>query len=207
MTTSNARQPSDSRDQVLVAHAAEMIARTAFSTARFAEQLADQLHALVPSKATDAGVPNFESLAAAGAAGPFLKASAAWLKRVQRWLDGEVDLPSWVEEAWVQALEPAYRERCINELAARHGLIGARAIGTDGCAVTAFGHLVSRLGGTVEACGVVLADGRIDAADVPHLPAMVEALLVLESRAHELRRVAENQLALHVASVPLRVVG
>lgn len=205
MTTSKAGH-AVTRDQVLVAHAAEMLARTSMSTAGFAQALAAQLYALAPVKAQTEGVPNFEVLASAGTAEPFIKATASWLKRAQRWLSGDVEFPSWIEEAWVLALEPEWRERCVNELAARHGLIGARAIGTDGCAVTAFGHLVSRLGGTVEACGVVLADGRIDAADVPHLPAMVEALLVLESRAHELRRVAENQLAAD-ASSPLRVVG
>jgi hypothetical protein len=85
----------------------------------------------------------------------------------------------------------------VNELASRYGLVGARALDTEGCPVTAFGQLVARLGGTVEACGVVLADGRIDEQDLPYLPAMIESLLALESRACELRRVAENTLAVN----------
>lgn len=205
MAPSNARHTT--RDQVLVAHAADLIARTSFSTPRFAQALAEQLHLLAKPKASDAGVPDFSQLAAGGDAAPFLKASASWLKRVQRWLDGEVDLPSWLEEAWVQALEPDYRERCINELASRHGLVGARAMAADACPVTAFAQLVTRLGKAVEAGSGVLADGKIDADDVPLLPAFIEKLLAVESRACELRRKAENELAIHTGGAPLRVVG
>ena len=206
MTTSKAGQ-APTRDQVLVAHAADQIARTAMSTADFAQALAAQLYALAPVKAEAAGVPNFVALADVGAADPFIKATASWLKRVQRWLDGDVDLPAWLEESWVLALAPDWRERCVNELAARHGLIGARDLGLQGCPVTAFGQLVSRLGAAVEATGMVLADGRICEADLPDLPRMVEALLAVESRSCELRRAAENVLAQAGHAVPLRVVG
>lgn len=206
MTTSKAGH-APTRDQVLVAHAAEMIARTSMSTAGFAQALAAQLYALAPVKAEAAGVPNFAALAEVGAAEPFIKATDAWLKRCQRWLGGDVEFPSWIEEAWVQALAPEWRERCVNELAARHGLIGARDLGLEGCPVTAFGQLVSRLGAAVEATGVVLADGRINDSDLPELPRMVEALLAVESRSCELRRAAENVLALAGQAQPLRVVG
>ncbi|WP_043309305.1 hypothetical protein [Pseudomonas sp. ML96] len=206
MTLSSSRQRM-TRDQVLVAHAAEMIARTSLSQDRFAQALAGKLHEMTPSKAADAGVPDFQVLAAAGDAAPFLKASASWLKKVQRWLAGEVDLPAWVEEGWVQALDEDYRERCINELAARYGLVGARALGGEACPLTAFGQLVVRLGGAVEAAGAVLADQKIDATDLPLLPEAIERLLAVESRACEIRRQMENVLAQHGQSSALRVVG
>ncbi|MBZ9665768.1 hypothetical protein H3221_013505 [Pseudomonas sp. LMG 31766] len=207
MTTSNTGHPPQTRDQVLVAHAAGMIARTSLSTADFAQALAAELHALAPVKAEAEGVPNFAALAEVGAADPFIKATASWLKRVQRWLAGDVDLPSWLEEGWVLALAPDWREACVNELAARHGLIGARDLGLQGCPVTAFGQLVSRLGAAVEATGTVLADGRICEADLPELPRMIEALLAVESRSCELRRAAENVLAAAGKAQALRVVS
>ena len=206
MTLSSSRQGM-TRDQVLVAHAAEMIARTSFSQDRFAQALAAKLYELTPVKADDSNFPDFAQLAAAGDAEPFLKATASWLKRVQRWLAGDVDLPAWIEEAWVQALDEDYRERCINELAARYGLVGARALAGDACPVSAFGQLVARLGGAVEAAGAVLADQKIDAADLPLLPEAIEKLLAVESRACEIRRQMENALALHGQPSPLRVVG
>jgi hypothetical protein len=207
VTSSNPRQLSQTRDQVLVAHAAEMIARTSLSQAKFAHALAEQLHALVPGKAVEADAPDFNALKSSNDGAAFMKITGNWLKRVQRWLNGDIDLPSWVEEAWVRALDAEYRERCVNELASRHGLIGARDLGLDGCPVTAFGQLVSRLGAAVEATGVVLADGRICEQDLAELPHMIEALLAVESRSCELRRAAENVLADAGRAVPLRVVS
>lgn len=195
MTSSKPRQFPQTRDQVLVAHAAEMIARTSFSQDKFAHALAAQLHALVPAKAADSNVPDFEALAGSNDAVSFLKASGNWLKRVQRWLGGDIELPSWVEEAWVLALDAEYGERCINELASRHGLIGARAQGGESSPVPAFGQLVARLGQAVELGSEVLADGQINQDDLPLLPAFIEKLLAVESRACELRRQAENELA------------
>ena len=190
--TSNPRQKPMSRDQVLVAHAAELIARTSMSQDGFAQALNQQLFALVPERAEQAHVPDLAALAAGNDVQAFLRGSANWLKRVQRWLVGECDIPSWVEEAWVLALEPEYQERCVNELASRHGLIGARQVSEQACPVTAFGQLVMRLGQAVEAGSEVLADGKIDSGDLPHLPAFIDRLLAVESRACELRRQAEN---------------
>lgn len=207
MNTSNFGHANLSRDQVLVAHAAEMIARTSLSQDDFAQALSHELHDLVPAKAAEKEVPNFQTLAASNDVPAFLKASGRWLKRVERWLCGEVDLPSWVEEAWVRALAPAYRERCTNELASRYGLVGARDLGLDGCPVTAFGQLVTRLGTAVEATGLVLADGQISDEDRPHLPSMIEALLAVESRSCELRRAAERVMATGAPTVSLRVAG
>lgn len=206
MTSSKPRQFPQTRDQVLVAHAAEMIARTSMSQDKFAHALAAQLHALVPGKAADAGAPDFAALASSNDGAAFMKTAGNWLKRTQRWLGGEIDLPSWVEEAWVLALDPEYRERCTNELASRHGLIGAREQGGDASAVPAFGQLVARLGQAVELGSEVLADGHINKDDLPLLPAFIEKLLAVESRACELRRQAENELARNRLS-PVRSTG
>lgn len=208
MKTSNLRHSSMSRDQVLVAHAAEMIARTSFSQDRFAQALAAQLVVLVPERARDASVPDFDALTEAGDATAFLRASGSWLKRVQRWLAGEVDVPAWLEEGWVLALGPEYGERCLNELAARHGLVGARAASAaDVCGVTSFGQLVACLGHVVAIGSQVLADGEINASDLENLPDLIDQLLGVESRACELRRRAENELATLTGPVRLRSIS
>lgn len=196
MNTSNAGRASVSRDQVLVAHAADMIARTGFSQDHFAQALSSQLHLMVPAKAIAKDVPDFQALAQGNDTEVFLKASGAWLRRVGRWLSGEVDLPSWVEEAWVQALEGDFQERCVNELASRHGLTGARALHGDANPVGVFGQLVARLGSTVELGSEILADGRIDAHDLDKLPEFVEQLRATEARCSELRARAEDVLRL-----------
>lgn len=194
MNTSNPRHLLISRDQVLVAHALDMIARTGFSQDHFAQALSSQLHDLVPTKATAKDVPDFELLAQGNDSDAFLKASGAWLRRVGRWLSGEVDLPSWIEEAWVQALEDDYQDRCLNELASRHGLTGARALRGDANPVGVFGQLVARMGSTVALGSEILADGQIDAQDLAKLPEFVERLRSAEARCCELRTRAEEVL-------------
>ncbi|WP_100633098.1 hypothetical protein [Pseudomonas qingdaonensis] len=195
MTTSNAGQMPVSRDQVLVAHAADMIARTGFSQDHFAQALSAHLHSMVPIKAIAKDVPNFQVLAQGNNTELFLKASGAWLRRVGRWLSGEVDLPSWIEEPWVQTLQGEFLERCVNELASRHGLTGARELHGDANPVGVFGKLVARLGRTVELGSEILADGRIDAHDLDKLPEFVEQLRATEARCSELRARAEDVLS------------
>lgn len=192
MNTSNPRHLLVSRDQVLVAHAADMIARTGFSQDHFAQALSGHLHDLVPSKAIAKDVPDFHALTCGNDADAFLKASGAWLRRVGRWLSGEVDLPSWIEEAWVQALEDDFQDRCLNELASRHGLTGARALSGDANPIGVFGQLVSRLGSTVSLGSEILADGRLDAHDSAKLPDFIERLRSVEARCSELRIRAEE---------------
>ncbi|PWB34651.1 hypothetical protein DCO48_05775 [Pseudomonas sp. SDI] len=192
MNTSNPRHHLVSRDQVLVAHAADMIARTGFSQDHFAQALSEHLHGLVPAKAIAKDVPDFQIIAQGNDSEAFLKASGAWLRRVGRWLSGEVDLPSWIEEAWVEALEDDFQERCINELASRHGLSGARALAGDANPVGVFGQLVARMGRTVTLGSEILEDGRIDAGDLEKLPEFVESLRSAEARCSELRTRAEE---------------
>ncbi|WP_165677442.1 hypothetical protein [Metapseudomonas otitidis] len=191
MTLSKPRQ-NCSRDQVLIAHAQEQIARTSLSTDRFAQALNAILLDTLGDQAEAKKIPDLRDRSLEIA--KYTRDAANWLKRVQRWLDRSVDFPAWLEEAWVEALEPEYRERCLQELAGRYGLLAVRELGGDACPVTAFGQLVTRMGSTVEACGQVLADGRIDANDVPLLPAMIDTLRAAESRCSELRRAAERVL-------------
>ena len=194
MNMSSSGQQHISRDQVLVAHAVEMIARTGFSQDDFAQALSSNLHRQIPEKATSKDVPDFKLLVQGNDTAVFLRASGAWLRRVGRWLSGEVDLPSWLEEAWVDALEGEFQECCLNELASRHGLTGARALIGDANPVGVFGALVARLGNTVALGSEILADGRIDIDDLDKLPEFVDRLRSVEARCSELRSRAENVL-------------
>ena len=194
MNMSNSGQQHISRDQVLVAYAVEMIARTGFSQDDFAQALSSHLHRLISGKAISKDVPDFKLLVKGNDTAVFLRASGAWLRRVGRWLSGEVDLPSWLEEAWVDAREGEFQECCLNELASRHGLTGARALIGDANPVGVFGALVARLGNTVALGSEILADGRIDIDDLDKLPEFVDRLRSVEARCSELRSRAENVL-------------
>ena len=196
MQTSSSRHTVQTRDQVLVAHAANQIARTSLSQDDFAQALSREIYLTVPAaKIKGAKVPDFEELARLNDVGEFIKATGRWLKRVQRWLSGDQEMPSWLEESWVNALEPEYRDHCLNELASRHGLTGARQMTSDQCANKSFGALIRALGDVIDTGSEVFDDQVMCELDLPHLPAFAKQCRQVEAKAGELGRRAEQLLA------------
>lgn len=192
MQTSSSRHSAQTRDQVLVAHAANQIARTSLSQDDFAQALSRELHLACPEKAISKEVPEFCALTEQNDVGEFVKATGRWLKRVQRWLSGDQDMPSWLEESWVNALEPEFRDHCINELASRHGLIGARQMQSEQCANKSFGALIRALGDVIDTGSEVFDDQVMCEEDLPHLPAFAKQCRQVEARAGELGRKADE---------------
>lgn len=192
METSSPRHSAQTRDQVLVAHAANQIARTSLSQDDFAQALSRELYLVCPEKAVAKEVPDFAALTEQNDVGDFVKATGRWLKRVQRWLSGDQDMPSWLEEAWVTALEPEFRDHCINELASRHGLIGARQMASEHCANKSFGALIRALGHVIDTGSEVFDDQVMSEEDMPNLPAFAKQCRQVEARAGELGRKAEE---------------
>lgn len=205
MSTSNPRHlpQTQTRDQVLIAHAANQIARTSLSQDDFAQALSRASHQLCPEQAREKHVPDFALMTQAGV-GEYLKAASRWLKRVQRWLSGESEMPSWLEEAWVIALEPEFREHCINELASRHGLTGARHLAAGPSASSSFSKLIRALGDVIDTGTEVFDDQTLDEADIPHLPAFIKQLRQVEARAGEL--IAKAEVVLGAGKPPLKIV-
>ena len=195
MQTSSSRHTVQTRDQVLVAHAANQIARTSLSQDDFAQALSRELHLSIPDRAKKKDVPDFNSAELTGDVNEFVKATGRWLKRVQRWLSGDQEMPSWLEESWVNALEPEFRDHCVNELASRHGLTGARQMTSDQCANKSFGALIRALGDVIDTGSEVFDDQVMCELDLPHLPAFAKQCRQVEAKAGELGRRAEQLLA------------
>lgn len=195
MQTSSSRHTVQTRDQVLVAHAANQIARTSLSQDDFAQALSRELHLSCPEKAIAKEVPDFAALTLQNEVADFVKATGRWLKRVQRWLSGDQEMPSWLEESWVNALEPEFRDHCVNELASRHGLTGARQMTSDQCANKSFGALIRALGDVIDTGSEVFDDQVMCELDLPHLPAFAKQCRQVEAKAGELGRRAEQLLA------------
>ena len=192
MQTSSSRHTVQTRDQVLVAHAANQIARTSLSQDDFAQALSRELHLSCPEKAIAKEVPDFAALTQQNDVTDFVKATGRWLKRVQRWLSGDQEMPSWLEESWVNALEPEFRDHCVNELASRHGLTGARQMTSDQCANKSFGALIRALGDVIDTGSEVFDDQVMCEQDLPHLPAFAKQCRQVEAKAGELGRKAEQ---------------
>ncbi|MCF5691128.1 hypothetical protein GIV23_12155 [Pseudomonas sp. PA-1-2A] len=192
MQTSSSRHTVQTRDQVLVAHAANQIARTSLSQDDFAQALSRELHLSIPERAKKKDVPDFNSAELTADVNEFVKATGRWLKRVQRWLNGDQEMPSWLEESWVNALEPELRDHCLNELASRHGLTGARQMTSDQCANKSFGALIRALGDVIDTGSEVFDDQVMCELDLPHLPAFAKQCRQVEAKAGELGRKAEQ---------------
>ncbi|EPO9976601.1 hypothetical protein ACUJC9_006076, partial [Pseudomonas aeruginosa] len=100
-----------------------------------------------------------------------------WSKRVERWLDGDVEIPAWIEESWVQALEQPWRERALLELSGRYGLLPVRPVVAEGMdAMKVFGALMRRLGDVAGVGTRVFDDMVLDARDGQFLPDLINAL-------------------------------
>ena len=99
MQTSSSRHTVQTRDQVLVAHAQNQIARTSLSQDDFAQALSRELYLSIPDRAKEKVVPDFNSTELSSDVNEFVKATSRWLKRVQRWLSGDQEMPSWLEES------------------------------------------------------------------------------------------------------------
>jgi hypothetical protein len=167
METSNLRH--ETRDAVLVAIARDMIARTSMSQDGFAEQLNHQLFDRAPARCKEKGFPDLQALTKTADMQAYGRAYKAWSKRVERWLDDSgdrIEIPSWIEESWVAALDQPWRDRALTELASRYGLLAVKQIGSGvDDALQVFAGISTNFGLVAGLGGKVFADGVFDQKD------------------------------------------
>jgi hypothetical protein len=167
METSNLRH--ETRDAVLVAIARDMIARTSMSQDGFAEQLNHQLFDRAPARCKEKGFPDLQALTKTADMQAYGRAYKAWSKRVERWLDDSgdrIEIPSWIEESWVAALDQPWRDRALTELSSRYGLLAVKQIGSGvDDALQVFAGIATNFGLVAGLGGKVFADGVFDQKD------------------------------------------
>lgn len=188
---------TETRDCVLRAHALEMLARTNLEKTDFADLLYKSCaQRMSPASLADRKVPDFESLLQTNDTAEYLKAAGRWQKRVDRWLDNDgTEIPAWVEESWVTALLPEWRERCLNELAARYGYIPVRPVILDGMGgMQTFSALMRRVGDVAGLGSHVFDDLVIDENDGVWLPDFIAALDSMGAKCATLSRLAKQAL-------------
>lgn len=192
MKTSNWRHGT--RDAVLISIAQDMIARTSVSRESFAEELNACLWESFPDRAADRQVPNLRAMERTADLKTYGRAHGNWSKRVERWLDPDgVDIPAWLEESWIDALQQPWRERALIELAGRYGLLAVRPVGVEGMgAVQVFGALMGRMGDVTGLGSKVFDDLVLDESDKEHLPEFTAALYALAAKATALAQASER---------------
>ena len=167
MKTSNSRH--ETRDGVLIAIASDMIARTSMSQEGFAERLNVELNRVAASRCEQRDYPNLKALEKTASHTDYARIWKNWSKRVERWMDGDVEIPAWIEESWIAALEQPWRDRAMIELASRYGLLAVRPVGagvTD--ALQVFAGISTNFGHVANIGGQVFADGVFNHQDAHH---------------------------------------
>jgi hypothetical protein len=89
---------------------------------------------------------------------------------ISRYLDGTVKVfPVDLEDAWVKAMPSPYREDLEADLASRRGCMAVKRLAdTEEGEVAGLSTLAKEFAEMVASIAPALADGRIDAADLPH---------------------------------------
>jgi hypothetical protein len=95
---------------------------------------------------------------------------------VDRWLRGAVhEFPAEFEEPWVLALPDQARERAIFELFDRYDRLPAKKHAPDE-GLSCFSEMLSHVARLADAMAPIVADGRVDEHDLPHLKPALEAV-------------------------------
>ncbi|GAA0567634.1 hypothetical protein ACFQH5_15795 [Halomonas salifodinae] len=171
MPTSANRHPS--RDGLLRDALGQLRQQRGVTIDAFALTLNDMVHAMCPHKMRDQ--PAIRSFSVVDAA--CTRAINAWRKRIDRWSvdpeDGGTEIPAWLEEPWVAALEEHGDEVTRIDLARRHGFLGVRRPqegNTCACAFAALGAVSRETGEMMGSFTGLLDDGALDERDAAAAP-------------------------------------
>lgn len=157
------RQFLPPRQQVIYAHTRRMLDATASNYTTFAMEVAE---CYLSMTAPDVRQVKLRT----GDGADLIKAMENNAQVLRRYMDGTVKtLPADLEDAWVMCLPDPFRGDCERHLARRRGMLAVR-MPTDGETAQAVGvaRLASEFGDLMSALAPALADGRIDASDLPH---------------------------------------
>ncbi|WP_158701031.1 hypothetical protein [Phytohalomonas tamaricis] len=164
---SELRHPS--RDALLRDALGQLCEQKGVQLTKFARVLNAMAHAMCPTKTAD--MPALDSFTVADH--DYDTAVMSWNKRVQRWANGAVEFPAWLEEPWVTALEELSDEQCRVELARRHGFMGVRrplASESHASAFAALGAIGRETGEVMGSFSGMLEDGVLDEKDAHAAP-------------------------------------
>lgn len=152
------------RSSVIYAHTRRMLDASALCVRKFAMRVAEQYIALL---ALDQRTVPFRWGVTID---DLCRAEKHNAQILTRYMDGTVKvLPADLEDAWVLALPEPYRGECERDLARRRGVVPVRLMGsTEAAKAVGLGQLSHEFGELVQALAPALADGHIDAADLPH---------------------------------------
>lgn len=123
-----------------------------------------------------------------GDTGQLMEAMRHNTQIVDRYIKGVVRaFPADLEEAWTDALPPAYRLPCRRELVRRLGFLGALVRPAGECAHVAMADVMHEFAEFVAVAGAALRDGKVTAEErAAVLREITDAQAALESYRHQM---------------------
>lgn len=169
----------ETRDGVIVRFVQRVLRSRRMSLATYGQNVVEHYHARTPAE-----LRTVEFLTQ----GDAFHVAAINAQKIKRYMDPDVNarLPTTLEEAMVLALPEPERAECITELAARYGLLAARAPGEAATDVQSLSRLTREFGESMQALAPVFADGHIGPEDVAHAEEAIAHLEGIQAAAVEL---------------------
>lgn len=156
--------PQFSRPALLMAITERAVRETRGGVIAFADKVAENYLETVPADQRRAKIR-----AVAGTLEQMTAAQKANRQTIDRYIKGDVKaFPADLEEAWVKALPEPYQSEALRALAARYGLLAAR-INAGQAPLAAMGDITVILGDLMRRMSPIVADGKIDEADLPYI--------------------------------------
>ncbi|WP_282266524.1 phage regulatory CII family protein [Stenotrophomonas sp. PS02298] len=156
------RQFLPPRQSVVYAHTRRMLDATASNYTTFAMDVAQRYLAMT---APDVRQVKLRT----GEGADLIKAMENNAQILRRYMDGTVKtLPADLEDAWVMSLPEPFRGDCERDLARRRGMLAVQMPADDETAqAVGLARLAHEFGELMSALAPALADGKLDAADLP----------------------------------------
>lgn len=177
------RQFLPPRQQVVYAHTRRMLDATASNYTSFAMDVAERYLSMVAPDVRQVKLRTGEGV-------ELIKAMENNAQVLRRYMDGTVKtLPADLEDAWVMALPEPFRGECERDLARRRGMLAVQ-MPADDEATQAVGlaRLAHEFGELMSALAPALADGKLDATDLPYARRILDESDDLISAVVALRR-------------------
>lgn len=177
------RQFLPPRQQVVYAHTRRMLDATASNYTSFAMDVAERYLSMVAPDVRQVKLRTGEGV-------ELIKAMENNAQVLRRYMDGTVKtLPADLEDAWVMALPEPFRGECERDLARRRGMLAVQMPADDEAAqAVGLARLAHEFGELMSALAPALADGKLDATDLPYARRILDESDDLISAVVALRR-------------------
>ncbi|SBV37825.1 conserved hypothetical protein [uncultured Stenotrophomonas sp.] len=177
------RQFLPPRQQVVYAHTRRMLDATASNYTSFAMNVAERYLSMVAPDVRQVKLRTGEGV-------ELIKAMENNAQVLRRYMDGTVKtLPADLEDAWVMALPEPFRGECERDLARRRGMLAVQMPADDEAAqAVGLARLAHEFGELMSALAPALADGKLDATDLPYARRILDESGDLISAVVALRR-------------------